>query len=113
MSRPWPPPHDHEATMKIVYATFRGLFADNPRAVYEGIAARGGDVTHTWLCNERTRPTFPAGVETVIYPSSEAAAALESADVVIANDCLSMPWTKKPGTRYVQTWHGTPLKRIH
>jgi CDP-glycerol glycerophosphotransferase len=99
--------------MKIVYATFRGLFADNPRAIYERIAARGGDVTHTWLCNEKTRPTFPAGVDTVIYPSDEAAAALEAADVVVANDCLSMPWTKKPHTIYLQTWHGTPLKRIH
>jgi CDP-glycerol glycerophosphotransferase len=100
--------------VNVVYATFRGLFADNPRALYEGLLARTGEeVTHTWLCNEKTRPTFPAGVQTVLYPSPEAAAALESADLVIANDCLSMPWTKKPGTMYLQTWHGTPLKRIH
>ena len=24
-----------------------------------------------------------------------------------------MEWTKQPGTTYLQTWHGTPLKRIH
>jgi CDP-glycerol glycerophosphotransferase len=101
--------------VKIVYATFRGLFADNPRAIYEAIAAdpAHAGATHTWLCNEKTRPTFPADVETVIYPSDEAAAALGSADVVVANDCLSMPWTKQPHTTYLQTWHGTPLKRIH
>jgi len=100
--------------VRIVYSTFRGLFADNPRALYEGLLRRRPDgLTHTWLCNERTRASFPAGVETVIYPSAEAVTALETADVVIANDCLSMPWDKQPTTTYLQTWHGTPLKRIH
>jgi len=100
--------------VKIVYATFRGLFADNPRALYEGILKRFPDgVTHTWLCSAKTRDSYPSGVETVLYPSPEAAAALEGADLVIANDCLSMLWNKQPGTTYLQTWHGTPLKRIH
>jgi CDP-glycerol glycerophosphotransferase len=100
--------------MRIVYFTFRGLFADNPRAIYEAARARGaGDVTHTWLCTEKTKPTFPADVETVLYGTPEAAAALAAADVVVANDCMSMQWTKSPGTTYLQTWHGTPLKHIH
>lgn len=98
----------------IVYFTYRGLFADNPRAVYEGALARDlGDVTHTWLCTEKTRPTFPPGVPTILYGTPEAAAALAEADVVVANDCMSMDWTKSPGTTYLQTWHGTPLKHIH
>jgi CDP-glycerol glycerophosphotransferase len=99
--------------VKCVYFTFRGLFADNPRAVYEGLLARGGDHVHTWLCTEKTRPTFPPGVQTILYGTPEAAAALAAADVVVANGCMSMAWTKSPGTVYLQTWHGTPLKRIH
>jgi CDP-glycerol glycerophosphotransferase len=100
--------------VKVVYFTFRGLFADNPRAVYEGLLARGArDLTHTWLCTEKTEHTFPSGVETIVYGTPEAAAALAAADVVVANDCMSMEWTKSPGTTYLQTWHGTPLKRIH
>jgi CDP-glycerol glycerophosphotransferase len=100
--------------VKVVYFTFRGLFADNPRAVYEGLLARGpADVTHTWLCTAKTQDTFPPGVQTVLYGTPEAAAELASADVVIANDCMSMQWEKSPGTTYLQTWHGTPLKRIH
>jgi CDP-glycerol glycerophosphotransferase len=102
------------ALVKVVYFTFRGLFADNPRAVYEGLLARGdGDFSHTWLCTAKTQGTFPAGVETILYGTPEAAAALAAADVVVANDCMSMDWTKSPGTTYLQTWHGTPLKRIH
>lgn len=99
--------------VKVVYFTFRGLFADNPRAIYEGLLARGGDHAHTWLCTPKTQASFPSGVETVLYNTPEAVAALAAADVVVANDCMSMPWTKTPGTTYLQTWHGTPLKRIH
>ncbi|MCW2702490.1 MAG: hypothetical protein JWQ37_485 [Blastococcus sp.] len=100
--------------VKVVYFTFRGLFADNPRAIYEGLLARGdGDLSHTWLCTPKTRDTFPPGVDTVLYGTPEAVAVLAAADVVVANDCMSMPWTKSPGTTYLQTWHGTPLKRIH
>ena len=100
--------------VKVVYFTYRGLFADNPRAVYEGLLARGDeDLTHTWLCTAKSRAGFPPGVETVLYGTPEAAAALGTADVVVANDCMSMQWTKRPGATYLQTWHGTPLKRIH
>jgi CDP-glycerol glycerophosphotransferase len=102
------------AVVRVVYFTFRGLFADNPRAVYEGLLARdAGDIAHTWLCTPKTQDTFPPGVDTILYGTPEAAAALAAADVVVANDCMSMQWTKSPGTVYLQTWHGTPLKRIH
>jgi CDP-glycerol glycerophosphotransferase len=40
-------------------------------------------------------------------------AALETADLIISTSHLEMDWTKRPGATYVQTWHGTPLKRIH
>jgi CDP-glycerol glycerophosphotransferase len=100
--------------VKVVYFTFRGLFADNPRAIYEALLDRGpAGLTHTWLCTPGTRASFPRGVDTVLYGTPEAAAVLATADVVIANDCMSMEWEKRPGATYLQTWHGTPLKRIH
>jgi len=99
--------------VKVVYFTFRGLFADNPRAVYEALLDRGpAALTHTWLCTPRTQSSFPRGVDTVLYGTPEAAAVLATADVVIANDCMSMEWEKRPGATYLQTWHGTPLKLI-
>ncbi|MGX5653998.1 CDP-glycerol glycerophosphotransferase family protein [Geodermatophilus nigrescens] len=101
------------APVKVVWFSFRGLFADNPRALYEGMLARGVDAEHTWLCTADTAPTYPAGVRTVEYRTPAAVEALAEADLVVANDCMSMEWTKSPGTTYLQTWHGTPLKRIH
>jgi CDP-glycerol glycerophosphotransferase len=38
---------------------------------------------------------------------------LESADVLVANTHTDIAWTKTAGAVYLQTWHGTPLKRIH
>lgn len=100
--------------VKVVYSTYRGLFADNPRAIYETLLDRGpADLAHTWLCTEKTQASFPPRVETVLYGTPHAAEVLGNADVVIANDCLSMQWEKRPGATYLQTWHGTPLKRIH
>ena len=61
--------------VKVVYFTFRGLFGDNPRAIYEGLLARGNaGLEHTWLCTARTQHTFPAGVDTILYGTPEAAA---------------------------------------
>jgi CDP-glycerol glycerophosphotransferase len=100
--------------MDIVYFVYRGLFADNPRAIHEALLARRGPVDrHTWICTPKTRHSFPPGVETVLATTPEAVAALESADLVVGNDCISAEWTKRPGATYLQTWHGTPLKRIH
>lgn len=100
--------------MNIVWFVYRGLFADNPRAIYEALVARRGSADrHRWICTAKTKDSFPPGIEPVLFGTPEAVAALESADLVVGNDCISMEWTKRPGTIYLQTWHGTPLKRIH
>ncbi|WP_409332575.1 CDP-glycerol glycerophosphotransferase family protein [Trujillonella humicola] len=100
-------------TTEIVYVAFRGHFSDSPRALYEELVRRGADATHTWLSAPHTRATFPADVATLEFGSPESIAALERADVVISNDHIPLDWEKRPGTTYLQTWHGTPLKRIH
>jgi CDP-glycerol glycerophosphotransferase len=99
--------------VRVVYSSFTGHFADSPRAVYEGLRARGDDVEHVWIAAADRLAHFPSGVRTVGHGTAEARAALESADVVIAGDHLDLEWDKRPGTVYLQTWHGTPLKRIH
>ncbi|WP_432496189.1 CDP-glycerol glycerophosphotransferase family protein [Kineococcus auxinigenes] len=100
--------------MKIVYHSFEGRYSDNPRALHERLLARGGvDAEHVWLSTPAHAHGFPAGTATVDIDSPEAVAALESADLVVSNTHLDFDWDKRPGTTYLQTWHGTPLKRIH
>jgi CDP-glycerol glycerophosphotransferase len=99
--------------VNIVYVAFRGHFSDSPRALYEELRARGVDATHTWLAAPHTQDGFPADVATVTFGSPESIAALEGADLVISNDHIPLDWEKRAGTTYLQTWHGTMLKRIH
>jgi CDP-glycerol glycerophosphotransferase len=99
--------------MRIVYNAFGGRYADNPRALYEVLASREPRADHLWTCSPAHEHNFPPDVGLVPYGGPECVAALENADVVISNDHLPLSWDKRPGTIYLQTWHGTPLKRIH
>jgi CDP-glycerol glycerophosphotransferase len=97
----------------VVWSSFSGRYSDSPRALYEALLDRGEEFSHTWLVREDRRGDFPAGVATAVYGSPAGRAALESADVVVANNGISLEWDKSPATTYLQTWHGTPLKRMH
>src|SRR3954451_7392013 len=99
--------------MRFVYNSLRAHFSDSPRAIYESLVRRGGDHEHLWLAEPARLDSFPAGVATVELRSAAGIAALEAADVVVANTHTEVEWDKRPGTVYLQTWHGTPLKRIH
>ncbi|MCZ2827721.1 CDP-glycerol glycerophosphotransferase family protein [Modestobacter sp. VKM Ac-2986] len=100
--------------MRVVWNSFNGRYSDNPRALYEALRARGGGEEHVWLADPRHAAAFPADAVTVPIGTPAAVAALESADVLVANTHIQLDeWRKPPGARYLQTWHGTPLKRIH
>jgi CDP-glycerol glycerophosphotransferase len=99
--------------VKVVFNSFRGLYSDSPRTLFEALRARGDDHQHVWLAAPDRAGDFPGDVDTVDFGSPAAVAALESADVVVSNDHIGFDWDKRPGTVYLQTWHGTPLKRIH
>lgn len=99
--------------MKVVYDSFEGRYSDSPRAMYTWMRERRPQDEHVWLCDPAHAATFPRDVATVPTRSAAAVAALESADLVVGNTHIELDWVKKPGARYLQTWHGTPLKRIH
>ena len=98
--------------MKVVYQSFLGRFSDSPRALFERLRERP-DTEHVWLLDPAHEAAFPDDVTTVRIDGPEAREALESADLVVAGTHTEVEWTKPAGSVYLQTWHGTPLKRIH
>jgi len=96
----------------VVYNSFHGRFSCNPRAIHERLADRPG-VENVWLADSRHAASFPRDVRTVDIESLEARNVLERADLLVANTHTEVDWEKQSGTKYLQTWHGTPLKRIH
>lgn len=101
-----------EGRTSVVYHAFYGRYCDSPRAIYETLRDRPG-MSHVWLAHPDHRAGFPAGVDTVTVDTDEARQALEAADLLVANTHTETEWDKGPHTTYLQTWHGTPLKRIH
>jgi CDP-glycerol glycerophosphotransferase len=99
--------------VNIVYCAFDGRYSDNPRALYERLRPSLPGAQHTWLRDPLHASGFPRGTRTVRYGSRRGRAALEAADLVVSNTHIEVDWVKKPGAVYLQTWHGTPLKRIH
>lgn len=94
---------------EVLYSAFQGRYSDNPRAIYEELIARGTDLTHTWHADGRAR--FPDAVRTITLDDPGYPRALGRAGIVVANS--QVPRYAKPrGATYLQTWHGTPLKRV-
>jgi CDP-glycerol glycerophosphotransferase len=99
--------------VRFVYNSFGGRFSDSPRAIHAELLRRGGPHEHVWLADPEHAAVFPEGVDTVELGSREFIDVLEAADVLVANTHTEVEWHKPPGALYLQTWHGTPLKRIH
>ncbi|MCW2603119.1 MAG: CDP-glycerol glycerophosphotransferase [Pseudonocardiales bacterium] len=98
--------------MRVLHQSLQGRYSDNPRALYEQwVAGRAGD-SHIWVAKPGCEAEFPVGVATVPNDGPAYVQALDEADIIIASSHIG-PYDKRPEALYVQTWHGTPLKRIH
>jgi len=94
-----------------VFLSWRGRWSDSPRAISAELARRGAPVRQVWVLDDDAAGHLPAGMERVAPQSPEELEALASARWVVANDTLTMDWAKRPDCFYLQTWHGTPLKK--
>ncbi len=84
---------------------------DNPRAIADELRRRGDDREHVWAVRDWSVPA-PEGARTVLTGTEDYFEALGRSRYVIANDDMQENYHKREGQFYVQTWHGTPLKRI-
>jgi CDP-glycerol glycerophosphotransferase len=99
--------------MLIVYQSFAGRFSDSPRALFSALSRENAGHEHVWLLDEAVGEGLECNLRALPWGSDAAREALEAADLLVANTHTDVPWRKKPGATYLQTWHGTPLKRIH
>ncbi|MDP9395018.1 MAG: CDP-glycerol glycerophosphotransferase family protein [Actinomycetota bacterium] len=99
--------------MRIVYSSFDGRFSDSPRAIFELLRQRHPGYEHVWLAHPDHYYAFPSWAERVSARSAASRRLLASADFVVANTYILCEWDKRPDAVYLQTWHGTPYKRIH
>src|SRR3954451_16252485 len=97
---------------RIVYNSFNGRFSDNPRAIYEEITRRTAECTHVWTAREPAGGAFPAATRTVVPGTARHVVDVHRAKYIVANVEMREQLRKRPGVVFLQTWHGTALKRI-
>ena len=90
-------------------------FSDSPRYIYEAAVASGLDrlgLTPVWSHARPTPKGFPAGVRTVQRDTWRYLYLLARAEFWVDNQGLPRQYSRRKETTYIQTWHGTPLKRM-
>jgi CDP-glycerol glycerophosphotransferase len=97
---------------QVVYNSFNGRFSDNPRAIYEELVRRNAEAMHVWTAEAATAAEFPREVMTVVRKTPEHLRQVDRSRYVVANVEMRDTLRKRDGVVFLQTWHGTPLKRI-
>jgi CDP-glycerol glycerophosphotransferase len=92
------------------FESWHGHFSDSPRAIAEELHARGLPFHQVWAL--RDAAGAPDWITTVDPDSPAYLRALGQAGVIVSNNTLPGYFRKRRRSFYLQTWHGTPLKRI-
>ncbi|WP_346094269.1 bifunctional glycosyltransferase/CDP-glycerol:glycerophosphate glycerophosphotransferase [Streptomyces olivaceiscleroticus] len=96
----------------VLFSSFDGRCGgDSPRAVHEELARREPAVEHLWVVRD-ARGKAPAGTRPVLLGSAEWHEALARSRRVVTNTHLPEWFVRRAGQQVLQTWHGTPVKRI-
>nr|WP_277605676.1 bifunctional glycosyltransferase/CDP-glycerol:glycerophosphate glycerophosphotransferase [Glycomyces sp. L485] len=96
----------------VLYEVFRGQsFADSPREIFEELQARGDALEH-FVVSDDQQVSVPEGARAVAKFSREYYRLMAQCRYIVASTHLPEWFEKAPGQIVVQTWHGTPLKRI-
>ena len=84
---------------------------DNPAAICEDLAAHDVRAPLWWSVVDGTVPV-PSGAVPVVVGSQEWVEALRTSRVIVTNDHLPDWFSKREGQHLLQTWHGTPIKKL-
>ncbi|MFK4071083.1 CDP-glycerol glycerophosphotransferase family protein [Streptomyces sp. NPDC029674] len=96
----------------VLYDVFGGrMYGDSPRAIHEEMVRRGLPVEHLWVVKDG-QCEVPATAKAVRVHSPEYYEAMARSRYIIGNTHFPRWLERREGQQIIQTWHGTPLKRI-
>ncbi|MFG2503832.1 CDP-glycerol glycerophosphotransferase family protein [Streptomyces sp. NPDC048441] len=96
----------------VVFESHLGKqYSDSPRAIYEEMRRQGLDFDAVWSY-AGSPEGFPEDATLVRRWSLPYLRALAQAEFWVDNQSYPLKLTKRPQTTYIQTWHGSALKRM-
>jgi CDP-glycerol glycerophosphotransferase (TagB/SpsB family) len=96
----------------VFFESFYGRSAScNPLAIDRELARVAPGVTRYWSVVDLS-VAVPDGAIPVVEGSPDWWRARGSARLLVVNDWLRRAYARRPGQHVLQTWHGTPLKRL-
>lgn len=98
-------------TESYLFESFQGkVIGDNPFAIFTEILSRKPSQELLFTVTSTTQA--PAGAKPVRHGSIAWLRALATSKVLVNNTNFPGYFRKRPSQKYIQTWHGTPLKRL-
>ena len=95
----------------IRFESFQGkVIGDNPYAIFTEVLSRNPKFELLFTVNSKTKA--PEGSRGVKHGSIAWLKALATSRVLVNNTNFPGYFRKRSEQRYIQTWHGTPLKRL-
>ncbi|RIN87182.1 CDP-glycerol glycerophosphotransferase family protein, partial [Mammaliicoccus sciuri] len=97
----------------IVFESFGGKnYSDSPKYIYEYMQKNYPKLNYIWVFNNPDKNVIIGNAEKVKKGSKEYYDAYSKAKFWVSNARLPLYLNKKENQIYIQTWHGTPLKRL-
>ncbi|MFJ6432091.1 CDP-glycerol glycerophosphotransferase family protein [Streptomyces sp. NPDC091416] len=96
-----------------VYTSYENLLPScNPAAVFEKARELAPHVRGVWVVRQELAGQVPAGIDHVVPGSRRYAEVTARATYFVSNADFPDEIAKRPGQVFLQTHHGTPLKRM-
>ncbi|MEY9841241.1 CDP-glycerol glycerophosphotransferase family protein, partial [Streptacidiphilus sp. EB103A] len=96
----------------VLYNSFDGgPYADSPRAIHHELIRRGTPLEHLWVVDD-LQADIPPTATPIRLHSPEWYQALATSRYLVTNTPLPAWIQRREGQTLLQTWHGTPVKRI-
>ena len=97
----------------IIYESFLGKsYSDNPKYIYDFLVSQNqGEFTHIWSLNN-VRADVNGGCKRVKRGGLRYVYYLAKSKYVVSNMRQPSWYIKRSGQLFLQTWHGTPLKKL-
>ena len=95
----------------VVFESFQGKsYSDSPKYIYQQMLRSRGGYKYIWVLNKKQK--LPGDPVTVKRFSLKYYYYMARAKYIVSNVRMPNSYIKREGQKYLQTWHGTPLKRL-